>query len=102
MQKNEDVRRLLGLGLRAGRVMIGRAAALHSIHKNHARLVIIAKDASRKIVDEVSASHPQAPVVRAMTKAELGDLINRGEVAILTVCDVNLGRTILQKISECQ
>ena len=81
---------LLGLSRRAGRLTTGNDAVLRDISGRKAALVLIASDASPRtaaaIRDACSANGVRAVTLPA-GKEEVGRVIGRGDIAVLSVTD---------------
>jgi ribosomal protein L7Ae-like RNA K-turn-binding protein len=89
---------LLGLGLRAGHVVIGVDGVRRSIQSGQVRCVVFASDASPRAVEKVMrlAQAQGVPLVQGPTADEMGRQLGRPPVMVVGVRDralaVGLGR----------
>ena len=86
--------RLLGLGLRAGRVVVGVAGVRGQLRRDALRCVVLAADASPRTRDEVErlARARGVPVVRGPDALQLGAGLGRRPVQAVGVRDAGLAR----------
>ena len=93
---------LLGLALRAGKLEIGRDAVERSVHAQTASLVLFAYDAknqSEKFAAKIKSE--SIPVKRCrLSKAQLGSLFNKDQVAQIAVLDTNFSRGMIDLIDR--
>jgi ribosomal protein L7Ae-like RNA K-turn-binding protein len=90
----EPLVRLLGLGLRAGRVVIGVAGVRAKLQRDDLRCVVLAADASPRTRDKVErlARARGVPIVRGPDALELGAGLGRPPVQAVGVEDAGLAR----------
>jgi len=83
---------LLGLGLRAGRVVIGVAGVRARLQRNALRCVVLAGDASARTRDKVErlARVRGVPIVRGPDAWQLGAGLGRAPVQAVGVEDAGL------------
>ena len=88
---------LLGLGLRAGRVVVGVDAVRAGLQRDAIRCVVMASDASPRARDKVSrlAQARGIPMVGAGKAAALGARLGRPPVMVAGVRDPKLVAGIL-------
>lgn len=94
----EDARLgLLGLGVRAGRVVIGTAGVRASLRRDELAMIVVASDASARTEDKVVrlAEARGVPVLRGPAQERLGQRIGRGAVQAVGVKDRELAAGVL-------
>ena len=99
---NDGVTRLLGLGLRAGRVVIGVAGVRAGLQRGKLACVVLAADAGQRTHDKVTRL-AQAKGVRLITgpqAAELGAKLGRPPVQAVGVEDRALARGLTALAEE--
>ena len=86
--------RLLGLGLRAGRVVVGVAGVRAKLQRDGLRCVVLAADASARTQDKVErlARARGVPIVRGPGAGPLGAGLGRPPVQAVGVEDAGLAR----------
>ncbi len=83
---------LIGFANKAGKTALGRTAALH---KKNIHLLVLATDASQKLVNELKQSlGPLPPIVYAADKNRLGQICGREQLAVIGICDPEFARAI--------
>jgi len=87
------IRTLIGFATRAGKIAAGRSAVTKALIKNKVSLLMIAKDASPKLIKEYGAV-PNIKACYFLTKTELGKMTGRDETAVLGICDANFANSI--------
>ncbi len=94
---SERVARLLGLGVRAGRVVIGVAGVRAKLQRDALRCVVLAADASPRTREKVErlARARGVPVVRGPAAGELGAGLGRPPVQAVGVEDAGLARGLV-------
>ncbi len=94
---SERVARLLGLGVRAGRVVIGVAGVRAKLQRDTLRCVVLAADASPRTREKVErlARARGVPVVRGPAAGELGAGLGRPPVQAVGVEDAGLARGLV-------
>lgn len=87
---------LLGLGVRAGSVVVGTSGVRSTLQREQAKLVIVPEDASPRTQDKVVrlATARGVPVLQAPSARELGRLVGQEEVQAVAVRDANLASGI--------
>jgi ribosomal protein L7Ae-like RNA K-turn-binding protein len=89
--------RLLGLGVRAGTVVIGVAGVRAGLQRSTLACVVLAEDASPRTVDKVQrlAEARKIPVLRGPVATELGAGLGRPPVQAAGVADPALARGLM-------
>lgn len=92
---------LIGLGLRARRVVTGVDATRALLQRRQARVVVLAADASARAVAKVVAlaRATGVPVVAGPSAVTLGARIGRPPVMVVGVRDHDLARGILAAVA---
>lgn len=92
---------ILGLAMRAGKVVSGEEQVLQTVRSGKAQLVFLAKDVAKNTEKRINdkASSYQVPVFRYGTRAELGQAIGKPERVVIAVTDAGFVRTI-QKLVQ--
>ncbi len=93
----QGITRLLGLGLRAGRVVVGVAGVRAQLQRGAVRCVVLAADASARTHDKVErlARARGVPVVRGPVAQALGAGLGRAPVQAVGVADGALARGVV-------
>ena len=88
------ITRLLGLGLRAGNVVIGVAGVRAGLQRGKVSCVVLAADASQRTIDKVArlAAAKQVPVLRGPDADALGAGLGKPPVQAVGVSDPALAR----------
>jgi ribosomal protein L7Ae-like RNA K-turn-binding protein len=90
------VRQLIGLAMRAGKVVSGEELVLREIGSGNVHIVIlafdVAKNTEKKIVGKCTTY--QVPVLRYGTRQELGSAIGKVERVVIAVTDPGFSRLI--------
>ena len=98
----EGVTRLLGLGLRAGRVVIGVAGVRAGLQRGKLACVVLAADAGERTHDKVArlAQAKGVPLVTGPAAAQLGAGLGRPPVQAVGVEDRALARGLTTLAEE--
>lgn len=92
---------MLGLAMRAGKVISGEEQVLHTIKSRKAKSILLSQDAGentkKKIVDKCNTYH--VPIFRYGTREELGKAIGKPERVVIAITDAGFTRTI-QKLVQ--
>jgi ribosomal protein L7Ae-like RNA K-turn-binding protein len=99
--KIEEIRGLLGLARRAGRLSIGSRETRSALRRGEVRLLILAEDASPRDRERLARVAAQAgvPAHVAGTRAALGAAIGRDEIAALGVRDPHMAGALAARLS---
>jgi ribosomal protein L7Ae-like RNA K-turn-binding protein len=89
--------RLLGLGLRAGNVVIGVAGVRAGLQRGKISCVVLAADASQRTIEKVVrlAEAKNIPVLRGPVADELGAGLGKPPVQAVGVSDPALARGLI-------
>ena len=89
--------RLLGLGLRAGNVVVGVAGVRAGLQRGQVVCVVLALDAGERTLEKVVrlAEAKQIPVLRGPVAAELGAVLGKPPVQAAGVTDPALARGLI-------
>ena len=95
----ERVTRLLGLGLRAGRVVVGVAGVRSGLQRGEFACVVVASDATERTYEKVTrlAKGKGVPLITGPHAAELGAKLGRPPVQAVGVEDPALARGLLSE-----
>lgn len=94
---SSKIARLLGLGLRAGNVVIGVAGVRAGLQRGKVLCVVLAADASRRTIEKVArlAEGKRVPTLRGPGAAELGAGLGKPPVQAVGVSDPALARGLI-------
>ena len=89
--------RLLGLGVRAGNVVIGVAGVRAGLQRGEVVCVVLAGDAGQRTIEKVArlADAKKIPVLRGPVATELGAGLGRPPVQAVAVTDRSLARGLI-------
>ena len=91
------ITRLLGLGLRAGNVVVGVAGVRAGLQRGKLTCVVLAQDAGPRTIEKVArlADARKIPVLRGPAADELGMALGRPPVQAVGVTDTALARGLI-------
>lgn len=91
------ITRLLGLGLRAGNVVVGVAGVRAGLQRGTLACVVLAQDAGPRTMEKVTrlAEAKNIPVLRGPVAAELGAGLGKPPVQAAGVTDPALARGLI-------
>jgi ribosomal protein L7Ae-like RNA K-turn-binding protein len=91
------ITRLLGLGVRAGNVVVGVAGVRAGLQRGKLACVVLAQDAGQRTIEKVArlAEARNIPVLRGPVAAELGAGLGRPAVQAVGVTDPALARGLI-------
>jgi ribosomal protein L7Ae-like RNA K-turn-binding protein len=93
------LRQLIGLAMRAGKIVSGEEQVLREVRSGNAQIVILtfdaAKNSEKKIVDKCTTY--KVPLLRYGTRQELGKAIGKAERVVIAVTDPGFSRA-MQKL----
>jgi ribosomal protein L7Ae-like RNA K-turn-binding protein len=91
------ITRLLGLGLRAGNVVVGVAGVRAALQRGKLACVVLAQDAGQRTIEKVArlADAKSIPVLRGPVAAELGAGLGRPPVQAAGVADQALAKGLM-------
>lgn len=83
---------LLGLGLRAGKIVVGTAGVRAALKRGEVALVVLAADRSPRTEEKVGrlARGRDVPLIEGPPAGELGRVLGRAMVQAVGVCDRQL------------
>lgn len=90
---------MIGLARRAGRLNYGFDAALKDIEAGKTKAVLLSNDASPRTADKIRGACERCGVeyaVMSIPKAELGQAIGKGDIAVMTINDKSFADRILE------
>jgi len=93
---------LLGLGLRAGNVIIGVEAVRRALQSGDCRCLVVASDASQRALEKTArlAAANGVPQVPGPTAQELGAGLGKPPVMVVGVRDAALAEGIVRQVAE--
>ncbi|OLC09603.1 MAG: hypothetical protein AUH41_04740 [Gemmatimonadetes bacterium 13_1_40CM_66_11] len=91
------ITRLLGLGLRAGNVVVGVAGVRAGLQRGKLACVVLAQDAGQRTMEKVTrlAEAKGIPVLHGPVASELGAGLGRPPVQAVGVADQALARGLI-------
>lgn len=93
---------MLGMAMRAGKLVTGDETVLKNVRQGKAKLVIVAADASdntKKKFRDKCATYNTA-CIEAFDRIALGDAIGKSERVILGLTDAGFAKSIKQSLAE--
>ncbi len=93
---------LLGLAMRAGKVVTGEEQVIKVVRSRQASLVFLSTDAApnlRKKVENKCAYY-QVPVVKYGTRQQLGKAVGKPNRVVIAVTDPGFTRSMLQMLER--
>ncbi len=93
---------MLGLGFKAGNVIVGTEKVRAAIKKGSARMVVVAADHGERVGDKVVrlAKANDVPVAKVATAEELGRGLGRYRVTVVGIMDEQLAHGIMRGIAD--
>lgn len=100
---NQKFFQLLGLAMRAGKVISGEEIVVTGIRQGKAKLVLLSEDASANTVKKVmdKAQSYRVPVCKMASRDELGRAIGKEQRVVVGVTDLGFAQK-LQGLCEGQ
>ena len=97
MSGGSKIVRLLGLGVRAGNVVIGVAGVRAGLQRGKISCVVLAADASQRTIEKVArlAEAKQVPTLRGPGADELGAGLGKPPVQAVGVSDPALAKGLM-------
>ncbi|WP_124727542.1 YlxQ family RNA-binding protein [Staphylospora marina] len=93
---------MLGLAMRAGRLVTGEEAVLAAIRSGAAKLVWLSEDAAgntkKRVTDK--CNHYRVPLIQASDRHELGHAVGKSERVVVAVTDEGFARSLTKLVSE--
>ena len=99
--KIEEIRGLLGLARRAGRLSVGSRETRIGLHRGEVRLVIVAEDASPRDRERVFrvAAEGNVPTRIVGDRGSLGAAVGRDAVAVVGIRDRGMAVALAARLS---
>lgn len=93
---NPKVAQMLGLAMRARKLITGEELVVSAVRSNQAKLVIIASDASANTAKKVTdkCSHYHVPCHQLSTRYDLGRAIGKDARVTMAITDSKLAESI--------
>jgi ribosomal protein L7Ae-like RNA K-turn-binding protein len=93
---------LLGLGLRAGQVVVGTSGVREGLQRGDVKLVVVAQDRSTRTEEKVSrlAQARGVPLLEGPTADELGRRLGRDSVQAVGIKDAKLAAGIRENDAQ--
>lgn len=93
---------LLGLGKRAGYLTTGETGCELNLKKMKSSLIVVAGDASENTKKKFGnmCSSRGVEMLIVSTKEELGQILGKGIVAVISVNDGEFGKALVQKLND--
>lgn len=92
----DKILQLLGLAMRAGKVVSGEEMVIEQVRTGRAEMVLLALDAAKnsekKIMDKCMSY--KVPLHRYGTRYDLGKAIGKGERVVLAIIDPGFARSL--------
>ncbi len=92
----------IGMGKKAGFISIGETGAEIDIKKRKSSLVIVAEDASENTVKKFRnmADYRKTAFLQYGTKEELGNILGKKAVSVISVSDRKFSEALLKKVEQ--
>lgn len=94
--------KIVGLAMRAGKIVSGETACENAVRDGSAVLLILSEDASanttKKFTDK--CNYYSVPLIKCFTKKELGKSMGKEERAIAAFTDPGLAELFKKKLGE--
>lgn len=97
---NKKIGGLLGLAMRAGKIVFGTEACLQDIEKNKVKLILIANDAAARTKMKFNnmGIDKSIPIKECLTIEEMSKAIGKDNKAVIGIKDVNFSNEIIKII----
>lgn len=94
--------RMIGLAMKAGKVITGSELCINAIREGKAKLVLIAKDASgntqKRLRDK--CSYYQVPIMDYSDKEQLGKILGKEERSAAAVTEEGFAKVIIEYLKS--
>lgn len=84
----------------ASRAIVYKQTLFIEAKKNKIHLIIIASDIKETTKHDFSSLFIKIPTISYLSKNELGSLINKEEIAIIGIRDINLAKGIISEYKQ--
>jgi ribosomal protein L7Ae-like RNA K-turn-binding protein len=93
---------LLGLAMRAGKVITGEEPVLQAVRNGHVSMVILSTDAGPNTKKKVSdkCAFYRVPLIQIGTRQELGRALGKAERVVIAVTDPGFSQAIGNRVSS--
>ncbi|MBS7530775.1 YlxQ family RNA-binding protein [Hazenella sp. IB182353] len=87
---------LLGLSMRAGKLISGEELVLRAVRSRSAKLVIMSEDAAKNVEKKVTDKcHTyEIPLLRFGTRTDIGNAIGKGQRVVVALTDQGFAQSI--------
>lgn len=96
----KKIESLLGLAARARKLATGASAVEAGLRKKNVYLILLATDSGvaieRKVRSLVTEFKSKCPVIKLISKSDLGMIFNRTDIAVVGVQDKNFAAGIIE------
>lgn len=99
---NMQVKNLIGLAQRAGKLLSGEGSVESALRRDKVKMLILAEDASantKKVFNNLAAG-AHVPLYVCGTKAELGSAIGKSHRSAVAITDMNFVRGLKQYLTN--
>ncbi|WP_139488944.1 YlxQ family RNA-binding protein [Brevibacillus dissolubilis] len=98
---NPKVSNLLGLAMRARKIVTGEGLVVDAVRKGQAKIVLLATDASANTAKKVTdkCQHYQVPCYALLTRYELGQAIGKEARVSIAITDGNFAKNIQELLT---
>ncbi len=95
-EMNQKVAQLLGLAMRAGKVITGEGLVINGVRNGQAKLVLLATDASANTTKKVSDKclYYKVPCYSLSTRYELGSAIGKEARVSIAITDSKMAKSM--------
>jgi ribosomal protein L7Ae-like RNA K-turn-binding protein len=99
---DDNAFQLLGLAMRAGKVVSGEEQVLKAIRFQKAKLVLLSMDASQNTSKRITdkAAYYDIPLIRAGLREQLGQAIGKEQRVVIAVSELGLASKIKAAFEE--
>ena len=100
MIDKEKIMGLIGLSMKAGKIVFGTDAVIESIAKRKTKLVIVAEDASNRTIErfKILSEENEIPFIKFGESESLSKAIGKENKVVIGIKDKNLAEQVLKKI----
>ena len=101
MQNRQKAVNLLGLAMRAGKVVTGTETVIADLKKTKVKLVVLASDLQKNTIEKVSraANKNNVPMISEFTAVELENAVGKKR-KVLGLTDSGFCKALVKKINE--
>lgn len=101
LQNRQKALNLLGLAMRAGKLVTGSTAVIESLRRKKVKVIILASDLHPNTLEKVkrAGKADQAIIINAFSAAELAKAIGKKR-KVLGLADRGFSKALIKKIDE--